>query len=143
MVDRRHGVTSGECDYLHSASDEQRLGTNQEGVYIPFCNVRECRVNVTVRSGGDDFDLPPDGGSGILRFGDKRIANERIVGIHEGRKARCSRKQLVQQADPFGGESDTKVAYSGGIGTRSVEAGGKARFYRVDTDGKDDRYRRG
>src|SRR5262245_44729049 len=142
MIDRRHRVASGECDYLHSASDEQRFGTNQEGGYMHFCKGRECRVNITVRSGGDDFDLTPDGSSGGLHFGDKRIADERIVGIHQGCKRRRSRKQLVQQAEPFGRESDAKVAYSGGIGAWSIEASGKARLYRVDADGKDDRYRR-
>src|SRR5262245_57975168 len=143
MIDRRHGVASGECEYLHSASDEQRFRTNQEAVYMPFCKGRECRVNITVRSGSDDFDLPPDGGSGGLHFGDKRIANKRIVRIDEDCKGRRSRKQLMQQAETFSRESDAKVAYSGGIGTRSVEAINKARFYRVDANGKDDRYRRG
>src|SRR5262245_46078007 len=143
MIDRRYGVASRECEYLHSASDEQRFGTNQEGVYMPFCKGRECRVNITFRSGGNHFDLPPDGGSGGLHFGDKRIADERIVVVHEGCKGRRSRKQLVHQAEPFGPEPDAKVAYSGDIATRSVEASDKARFYRVGAGGKDDRYRRG
>ena len=75
MVHRGKRMTRRQRDELHATGDEQHIGTDQECIGPLFHERRKGRIDVAIRTGGDDFDLPPDGRSRRLHFCDKGLGN--------------------------------------------------------------------
>ena len=46
-------------DQLHAAGDEQCFGTDEECIGPLFHKRRKGHIDVAIRAGVDDFDLPP------------------------------------------------------------------------------------
>lgn len=117
-------------DQLHATGDKKRFGADQESLGLLFQERRKRHVDFAIRTGVDDFGLPPDGRSCCLQFRDKWPRDKRIVRIDEQCKARGSRQQLVQKREPLCSKLNTNVADPGGVAARAVKAGNETKFSR-------------
>jgi hypothetical protein len=93
-IDCRHRVTCRQCGQLHRTVSEQRVGTDQQCVGSVLHGVAECRADIAIGCGGEDFELLSHGRSSRLHVGDHGL-NLRIAGIDRERKARISVQELM------------------------------------------------
>src|SRR5262249_31393089 len=99
----------------------------------------KARVDIEIRTGGEVFDLPPEGRSRCLHVCD--IA--RTVRIDQDGNAPGVRQQLKQEPEPLWPKLLVHGTYAGDIAAGPVEARDQTRFDRVRTDAEDDRNCRG
>ena len=95
VIQRGKHMARRQRNELNTTADEQCVGTDQKCIGPLFHECPKGRIDVALRAGGDDFDLPSDGRTRRLHFCDEGLSDKRVVGVDECSKACGFRQQLM------------------------------------------------